>query len=111
MGTWPGIQETGISGPNKQEIIPVGCLSPAFHRTGGGGVSLTETPLDREPQTKTSWIETPGQRPPGQRPPGQRPPRRNMGPGTEIPLPRRNMETGSQTGSDTIQRPPCEQND
>ena len=34
----------------------------------------------------------------------------NMGPGTETP-PRRNMEPWSQTGSDIIQRPPCEQND
>ena len=38
-----------------------------------------------------------------------RPPRRNMGP--EQKPPRRNMGPGSQTGSDIIQRPPCEQND
>ena len=48
-----------------------------------------EEPLDpdRDPQTLMEgiWDE------------GQRPPRRNMGPGT-------------QTGSDIIQRPPCEQN-
>ena len=30
----------------------------------------------------------------------------DMGPGTEIPLPRRNMGPGSQTGSGIIQRPP-----
>ena len=30
----------------KQESIPVGCKPPGLHRTG---VSLTETPLDRDP--------------------------------------------------------------
>ena len=49
----------------------------------GWGVSMTETPPDRDsPGQRPPWTETPldrhppGQRPPGQRqPPGQRPPR------------------------------------
>ena len=40
---------------------------------------------------------------------GKRSPIMNMGPGTETPG--RNMGPSSQTGSDIIQRPPCEQND
>ena len=34
----------------NQECIPVGCVPPTCNRTVvGGGVSLTETPLDRDP--------------------------------------------------------------
>ena len=68
----------------KQECIPVGCVPPAHYRGGGSfvrGVSLTETPLDRDsldrdppgqetsldrdphgqkpPWTETPWTETP----------------------------------------------------
>ena len=53
----------------EQESIPVGCVLPALHRTGGV-CQRRETPRQRPP-----WIETPG---------------RNRGPETEIPT-RRNI--------------------
>ena len=57
----------------------------ALHRTGWGGVSLTETPQDRDPLDRD---------PQDRDPPGQRPrTRRNVGPSSQI-------------GSDIIQRPP-----
>ena len=66
-----------------------------------GGVSLTETPPDRDPP----WTETPAldRVPSGERPPGKEHETRNRDP------PKRNMGPGSQTGGDSIQRPPCEQ--
>ena len=57
---------------------------------------------------KFYYVDLPLQRPPGQRPPwtetslDKDPPGRNMGPGTQNPLPRRNVEPGSQTESDII---------
>ena len=53
----------------KQECIPVGCVPPARYRMGGlcpGGVFLTETPLDRDPQTETPPdVEAPSTETPG----------------------------------------------
>ena len=68
----------------KQECIPVGCVPPAHYRTG---VSLTETPLDRDPllDRDLSWIEMPpwaesplDRNPPDRDPPGQRPPDKDL---------------------------------
>ena len=70
---------------------------------GGGGSlfrgSLSDGALSRKglsgrpcPPLEGTWDQA------------QKPPGRNMGPGTETPLPRRNMWPGSQTGCDIIQR-------
>ena len=86
----------------KQESISVGCVPSALHCTVGG-LPDRDSP-DRDPPRQ----RPPGQRSLRQRPLRQRPPGMNMGPETETP-PRRNMGQGNQTGSDTIQRHPCEQ--
>ena len=58
-----------------------------------GGVSMTETPLDRDPRTETPWTKTPLDRDP----PGQR------SPWTET--------TWTETPLDRDRDPPCGQTD
>ena len=80
----PEAQKGSITGPTKvlmssnflceQECMPVGCILPAHYHTERG-VSLTETPLDRDPPwTETPRTETPPDRDPPRDPRGQRPP-------------------------------------
>ena len=69
----------------QQESILVGCVPPTCHRMWGSLYGGGRP--DRDP---------PRQKSPEQIPLDRDPPRRSMGP-------------GSQTGSDIIQRPPCEQ--
>ena len=70
----------------KQEYIPVGCVLPVLHYTGGFSVELDRNPLNRDPRwTETPWTKIPRDRDP---PSG------------------RNIRPGCQTESDIIQTPP-----
>ena len=97
----------------KKESIPVRCLPPALHCTGDlpdrdpiwAEIPWTETPLDRDPLDRDPWTETPRKRPPQ-----TESPHKEHGPRDGDPL-EGTWDQASRTGSDIIQKPPCEQND
>ena len=78
----------------SQDSIPVGCVLPTCHCTGGCLCRGGAFPVQRPPQT-----DSPDRDPPPEHETRDRPPRRNMGP-------------VNQTGSEIIETPsPCGQTD